>query len=165
MDRIKCTIKISGTVDSFVDRLKFITIEKQPFYKPKGVLFLGKINGNSFKLITFDAPPMKFFFEIKQNEVFMEYQKDSLTKVFTGLIYAITIPLFIILWTYAMIDKSFDMPSKIILTFCLFLPFILNKVIKFVYERFILADDNRFLEDLERILHVKIERHSAQQRV
>ncbi len=165
MERIKCTIRNSGTIESFIERLKFVTIEKQPFYKPKGVLFLGKINDSSFKLITFDAPPMKFYFEIKGNEVFMEYQKDSLTMAFKGLIYAPTIPLFIILWLYGMIGKSFDIPSKIILTFCLLLPFVLNKVVKFTYERFILANDDKFLQHLESILHVKIEKHSAQQRV
>lgn len=157
MEKKKCKIKSSESVDIIVSRLKSITIEKQPFFKPKGILFLGKIKGDSFRLITFNAPPMKFDFKIRDTEIEFEYQKDSLSKTFKGLVYVLTIPIFGGLWIWGLIDKNVDLSFKLILTLLLLLPFLINKLISFLYERVILADDDKFLKKLEKSMEIKIE--------
>ena len=48
MKKVKCKINNVESIDKFLDDLKSISIEKQPFIKPKGVFFLGKLTITSF---------------------------------------------------------------------------------------------------------------------
>lgn len=159
MDPIKCKIISEETNDTIIGRLKTITIEEQPFFKPKGILFFGKIKGDSFKLITFHAPPMEFNFKVQKSFVEFEYKKESLTKLFKGLTYGLTIPIFLGLWIWGLMDKRVDLGGKIVLTLFLLMPLGFNKLSNLYYNRFILPKDDKFLTGLEKTLRIEIERH------
>jgi hypothetical protein len=158
MDPIQCKIISEESLDTIIEKLKSITIEEQPFFKPKGILFLGKIRGDSFRLITFNSPPMEFDFKVQNGQLDFEYKKDNLTKLFKGLIYGITIPIFVGIWIWGLIDKRVDLGGKIALTFFLLLPFGFNKFFNFLYLRFILPKDDKFITRLEQRLGIKIEK-------
>lgn len=161
MDRVNCKIKSSETVDLILERLKKVTIEKQPFLKPKGILFLGRIQGDSFRLITFNSPPMNFNFKVQNNQIEFAYKKASLTKSFKWLILGITIPVFLGLWVWGLVDKEVDIVGKIILTTMLLLPFVINKLTKHLYEKFILVNEEKLIIKIENELKIKIEKHTT----
>lgn len=161
MEKIRCQIDSQEEVEVILGKLKNITIENQPFLKPKGIHFLGKINGDSFQLITFNSPPMTFDFNVNQDRIDFEYRKESLSKTFKGLIYAMMIPLFVGLWLWGMIDSDVELKGKIVLSAFLLIPFLFNKVIKMIYEHFVLPKDDKFIVKLEKILAVKIEKSTG----
>jgi hypothetical protein len=163
MDPIRYKIISEETSDTIISRLKSITIAEQPFFKPKGILFLGNIKGNTFNLITFHAPPMEFNFKVQNGYVEFEYKKESLTRLFKGLIYGLTIPIFLGLWIWGLLDKRVDLGGKIALTLFLLIPFGYNKLTGLFYNRFILPKDDKFLTGLEIKLGVKIEKISPRQ--
>jgi hypothetical protein len=158
MNSITCKIESKHSIRVLLEKLQLITIEEQLFMKPKGVYFLGKVKGDSFKLITFNAPPMEFFFKVKEETLEFDFIRPSLSSTIKGLVYALLFPLFIALWLWALLDNDISTQWKIAATLLLVLPVILNKFYKVIYKEFVFADDVKFFKKLEVALDSKIER-------
>jgi hypothetical protein len=151
-------IKTSSSNDEILERLKIVTIEEQPFLKPRGIKFLGHINNQSFKLITFHAPPMEFEFKVLADQIQFSYKKESLVPALKGIMYGLLIPLFSGFMLFALLSKDFDWLGRIFLglSFAIIFVFCI-KVYPFLYKRFVLPDDQRFLIDLKKTLQADIE--------
>jgi hypothetical protein len=158
MSTINATIITPVPVHDIVDRLRKITIDEQPFIKPKGVLFLGKVNGNTFKLITFNAPPIEVEFTITDSLIALKYQKDSFVPVIKGLTYGLLLPIFIGIFIWTIFDKRISMSSTFVAGGMLILPFLANNIFTYLYNSFVLKKDDDFFSQLEEFLDVKINR-------
>lgn len=150
-------IKTKTTLNEILVRLKGITVEEQPFIRPKHARFLGKIQGNSFKLITFNAPPMEFQFKIISDQLYFEYKKETLKPALKGLTYALMFPLFTAIWIYSLISKNFNWFGRIALGLTLILIFFISKMSIFIYDKFVGPNDLKFINELKLILDVDIE--------
>lgn len=148
----------SQTVEVLTDKLKQLTIEEIPFFKPKGIYFLGKITGSKFNLITFNAPPIDIAFTITDTSIHLKYTRESLSPTITGVTYALGFPLAFALFLFALLSKSVPAEGVVFLFFFLSFPFFLNKILKYFYTRFILQKDDHFFSTLEQLLDVKIKR-------
>jgi ABC-type sugar transport system permease subunit len=144
------------TIPCIIQRLQAITVEEQPFIRPKGIYFLGKIAGTTFTLITFNAPPIEICFTISEATITFKYVKQSLMPTFTLGIYALGLPLMFGLFLMGLMDKKVHFEGKLILAALLFLPFLSNLIYKYLYTSFILPEDNVFFNKLEELLDVKI---------
>ena len=146
----------SSSIEEVLYKLEKITIKKQPFIKPDGIFFLGKINNKSFKLITFNSPPAKLHFQIKENSIEIDYRKDDLSKTFSILIYVLLYPIFTIFWVISLISDKYGNTETIILSMALILPIFLKKAVLFLYKKYLLANDAKIKLFLENTLDVKI---------
>lgn len=151
-------IKTSSSNDEILERLKIVTIEEHPFFKRRGIKFLGRINSQSFKLITFHAPPMEFEFKVLADQIQFSYKKKSLVPAFNGIMYGLLIPLFSGFMLYALLSKDFDWLGRIVvgLSFSFIFVFCV-KLYPFLYNRFVLPDDQKFIIDLKKTLQAEIE--------
>lgn len=158
MNEINSTIITTASVQDVIDRLKKITIEELPFIKPKDIFFLGKINGRTFKLITFNAPPIEVEFTVTDSLMTFKYQKNSFAPVIKGLTYGLMFPIFIGIFIWTIVDKTINLASTFVAAGLLILPFLANKVFTYLYNSFILKKDDDFFSQLEKLLDVKINR-------
>jgi len=146
----------SSSLEEVLNKLEKSTIVKQPFIKPDGVFFLGKINDKSFKLITFNSPPAELHFLIKENSIEIDYRKDDFTKTFSILIYVLLFPIFIIFWLISLISEKYGNTETIILSVALILPILLKKAVVYLYKKYLLANDAKIKLLLENTLDVEL---------
>ena len=161
MRTIQGTLESNSTIEEVLNKLRAITIDEQPFIKPKHAFFIGKITGEQFRLITFNAPPVEFDFTIQDGEIHFRYKIESASKSIKALVFALLLPMFSGLWIYVVFISETDNWSKIIMTLALGLPFVLNWFYKFLYERFILAKDEKLLKKLSDKLEIELKTHSS----
>lgn len=148
---------ITDSTENFLQRLRAVTIEEQPFIKPNGIFFLGKVKNSHFKLITFNSPPTELEFTITNTFVTLGLTVTSLTDTFKMLIYALLFPLFIGLFAWSCLDDSVPIAGKLLCCATLILPFLLNKVIKYFYESYVLLKIEDLLKNLKQQLKADLQ--------
>jgi ABC-type sugar transport system permease subunit len=146
------------SVDEIINRLKSITIEKQPFVKPKGIMFLGKIKEKTFRLMTFHSPPIRITFEIKESGVEFEYKIESIINTIKWVLYLISLPVLIGLLIWSFLSEKAGFEERIVIILLLILPFAVIRLFKWVYDRWLLPNDQELIKKLENELNVKIEK-------
>lgn len=127
MGIICAEIVTNNTQADILGRLKRITVEDQPFIKPKGIFFLGKITGNRFKLITFNAPPIEIEFTILDNKITVTSDQHSTMPDLTAITYALGFPISFTLFLWGMLDKHVPIGGKLFLALFMIFPYLLNK--------------------------------------
>ena len=158
MNKIRYRIISTESVDEIIDRLKSITIEKTPFFKPKGILFPGKIKEKSFSLITFHSPPISFTFEIKESGVEFEYKIESIISAIKWVLYLISLPVLFGFLIWSFVSEKAGLEERIFIILLLLLPFMVIRLFKKVYERWLLPNDQELIRKIENELNVSIEK-------
>lgn len=156
MGIISAEIITNDTQANILDRLKKITIEDQPFIKPKGIFFLGKITGSRFKLITFNSPPIEVEFTISDNKITIISDQHSLEPDLTAITYALGFPISFALFLWGMLDKHVPPGGKLSLALFMTFPYLLNKIAKYTYNSYVLPTNEVLFRKMEELLDVKI---------
>ena len=108
--------------------------------------------------MTFHSPPIRLKFEIKESGIEFEYKIESIINSLRWIIYLITLPILFSLLIWSFVSEKAGPDERYFTILSFLFPFVLIRIIKWVYERWLLPNDTKLIKRIENILNVKIER-------